>query len=148
MPDYVENGALVDLTDDVDFSLFDEDTMALSEVDGRYYSVPWLTLDTRTVYYNKDMFEEHGWEVPKTFSEFEDLLAEIKGEGITPISMALESWSLLFGFEPLLADMIRSTARNSRIIQTSLQQISRCVTACSSWLTGRMRDTSETTGRA
>ena len=49
------------------------------------------------------MFEEHGWEVPKTFSEFEDLLAEIKGEGITPISMALESWSLLFGFEPLLA---------------------------------------------
>lgn len=103
MPDYVDNGAIEDLTDKVDFSFFDDNALALSEIDGKYYSVPWMTLDTRTVFYNKDMFEEHGWEVPKTFSEFEDLLAEIKGEGITPISMALESWSLLFGFEPILA---------------------------------------------
>lgn len=103
MPDYVDNGAIEDLTDRVDFSFFDDNAMALSEIDGKYYSVPWMTLDTRTVYYNKDMFEEHGWEVPETFSEFEDLLEEIKGEGITPISMALESWSLLFGFEPILA---------------------------------------------
>lgn len=103
MPDYVENGALADLTDQVDFSFFDDSALALSEVDGKYFSVPWMTLDTRTVFYNKDLFEEHGWKVPKTFSEFEKLLADIKGEGITPISMALESWSLLFGFEPLLA---------------------------------------------
>lgn len=103
MPDYVENGALADLTEQVDFSFFDDSAMALSQVDGKYYSVPWMTLDTRTVFYNKDMFEEHGWKIPKTFSDFEKLLAEIKDEGITPISMALESWSLLFGFEPLLA---------------------------------------------
>lgn len=103
MPDYVANDAVADLTDKVDFSFFDDSAMALSEIDGKYYSVPWMTLDTRTVFYNKDMFEEHGWEIPATFSEFEDLLAQIKAEGITPISMALDSWSLLFGFEPILA---------------------------------------------
>lgn len=103
MPDYVANGAIEKLTNKVDFSFFDDSAMALSEIDGNYYSVPWMTLDTRTVFYNKDMFEEHGWKVPKTFSEFEKLLVEVKKADIIPISMALDSWSLLFGFEPLLA---------------------------------------------
>lgn len=103
MPDYVENGALADLKGAVDYSFFDESELALSKVGDGYYSVPWMAMDTRAVFYNKDMFAEHGWEIPKTFSEFETLLAAIKGEGITPISMALDSWSLLFAFEPVLS---------------------------------------------
>ncbi len=103
MEDYAENGALEDLTDLVDYSFISDSAMDLAEVDGSYYSVPWMTLDTRTVFYNKDMFEENGWEVPTTFSEFEDLLATIKASGITPISMALDEWCLLFCFEPMLA---------------------------------------------
>lgn len=103
MEDYAENGALVDLTDSVDYSFISDSAMDLAEVDGSYYSVPWMTMDTRTVFYNKDMFEEYGWEVPTTFSEFEDLLATIKAAGVTPISMALDEWCLLFAFEPILA---------------------------------------------
>ena len=60
-------------------------------------------MDTRTCYYNKDMFKENGWEVPKTFSEFEKLLAKIKDSGVTPISLAYDSWTMLFAFEPILA---------------------------------------------
>lgn len=103
MPDFAANGAVENLKDVVDFSFLSESAMELSEVDGGYYSVPWMTLDTRTCFYNKDMFKEHGWEIPTTFSEFEKLLSDIHKEGITPISMAYEPWSMLFVYEPLLS---------------------------------------------
>lgn len=103
MADYVANGALEDLTDALDFSFMTESAMELATIDGKAYSVPWLTMDTRTCYYNKDMFAENGWEVPKTFSEFETLLATIKDAGIIPISQANAAWDLLFIYEPVLS---------------------------------------------
>ena len=106
MPDLVENGVCLDLTDVVDVSFIEESSpnaLDLGEVDDGLYSIQWLTLDTRTCYYNKDMFEENGWEIPTTFSEFEELLATIKASGTTPIALALDSWCLLFAFEPILA---------------------------------------------
>ena len=103
MPGYVENGMVTDLSDSVDFSLMTDDAMKLSTVDGKQYSVPWLTMDTRACFYNKDMFEENGWKVPGTFSEFENLLATIKEAGITPISQCYEDWSLLFIWEPVMS---------------------------------------------
>ena len=104
MSDYVSNGVCEDLTDKVDYSLMPEAAMGLTVIDGKSYSVPWLTMDTRTVYYNIDMFEENGWVVPKTFSEFEELLATVKAAGITPISLCPNSsCTLLFAFEPILS---------------------------------------------
>jgi raffinose/stachyose/melibiose transport system substrate-binding protein len=103
LPDLVENQALADLKDDVDFSFIPDSAMELVEVDGDAYAVPWMTMDTRTCYYNKAMFEENGWKIPGTFSEFEALLAEIKGKGITPLSQAYDSWCMLFAYEPILA---------------------------------------------
>ena len=103
MANYQANGALEDLTDIVDFSAISDDAMTLAQIGDSYYSVPWLTMDTRTCYYNKDMFEENGWEIPTTFSEFEALLATIKDAGIIPISLSDTNWNLLFFFEPLLA---------------------------------------------
>jgi len=103
MPDLVSNDACADLTDLVDYSFISDAAMDLATMDDGIYSVPWMTLDTRTVFYNKDMFEENKWEVPTTFSEFEDLLADIKKAGITPISLAHDSWSALFAYEPVLA---------------------------------------------
>lgn len=103
MADLVSNGVCADLKDDVDYSFISEEAMDLAVIEEGIYSVPWLTLDTRTCFYNKDMFEENGWEVPKTFSEFETLLATIKEAGITPIAMAYAPWSLLFCYEPMLA---------------------------------------------
>ena len=77
--------------------------MKLATIDGKQYSVPWLTMDSRACFYNKDIFAENGWEVPKTFSEFEELLAKIKEAGITPISQCYEDWSLLFIWEPVMS---------------------------------------------
>lgn len=103
MLDFVANGVCEDLTDKVDYSFISDNAMKLATVDDGIYSVPWMTMDTRTVYYNKDMFEENGWEIPKTFDEFETLLGTIKDAGITPISLAYDSWCMLFAYEPILA---------------------------------------------
>lgn len=103
MGDMVANGAIMDLTNDVDYSLFDESALSRSIMDGKYYSIPWLTMDTRAVYYNIDMFEENGWKVPTTFSEFEALLATIDEAGIIPISANNEYFSMLFAYEPVLS---------------------------------------------
>ena len=104
MADYVANGICYDLTDSVDYGLFDESAMNLTKINNKSYSVPWLTLDTRAVYYNEDMFKENGWKVPETFSEFETLLGTIKEAGYTPVSLcANDPYCLLFAFEPLLA---------------------------------------------
>jgi raffinose/stachyose/melibiose transport system substrate-binding protein len=103
MADLVANDAVEDLTDVVDYSFITDSAMDLANIDGKSYSVPWLTMDTRTCYYNKDLFEENGWSVPTTFSEFETLLATVKEAGIIPISLANDSWALLFAYEPILA---------------------------------------------
>ena len=103
LPGYVANGMVEELTDTVDFSIMTDDAMKLATIDGKQYSVPWLTMDSRACFYNKDIFEENGWEVPKTFSEFEELLAKIKEAGITPISQGYGDWSLLFIWEPVMA---------------------------------------------
>lgn len=103
MPDFVKTGVCEDLTDKVDFSFISDNAMKLATIDDKAYSVPWMTMDTRTCYYNKDMFKENGWEIPKTFSEFEKLLAKIKDSGVTPISLAYDSWTMLFAFEPIPA---------------------------------------------
>lgn len=67
----------------------------------------WITDDGESVYcvpmasvihgfiYNKDMFEENGWEEPTTMDEFLALLAEIQAADITPLAIgSLEGWTL------------------------------------------------------
>lgn len=103
MSDFANNGVIEDLTDDVDYSFISDDAKELATVDGKLYSVPWMTLDTRTVFYNRDMFKDNNWETPKTFSDFEKLLKDIKSTGTTPISLCYDSWTMLFAYEPILA---------------------------------------------
>lgn len=103
MAAFVENGNCEDLTDIIDYSAIVDSAMPLTSIDGKNWSVPWMTMDTRTCYYNKDMFEENGWAVPTTFTEFTTLLETIKAAGITPISLSNTTWNLLFMYEPLLS---------------------------------------------
>lgn len=105
MQDYVKNDVLMDISD-LDFSALTEDSMKLATINDTVYSVPWLTMDTRACFYNKDLFTENGWEIPSKFSEFEDLLAKQKEAGVIPISFSPTSFgSVLFIFEPVLSAM-------------------------------------------
>ena len=69
--------------------------------EGNLYGVS-PTAEVVGVYYNKDIFAEHGWVVPTTFEEFETLLADIKAAGITPISFgSLDGWNLIHEYSAI-----------------------------------------------
>lgn len=69
--------------------------------DGATYGVPFA-YQTMQMFYNKTMFDEHGWEEPTTWDEFIDLQEEILDAGITPMALgAREDWVL-----PMFADIV------------------------------------------
>lgn len=55
----------------------------LGRVEGTLYSLP-QELETIILWYNKTLFEQHGWEPPKTLEELDALAAEIQAAGIIP----------------------------------------------------------------
>lgn len=54
-------------------------------VDGKNYLLS-CNENVGGLYYNKALFDEHGWQVPTTWDEFTALCAEIKAAGIAPIA--------------------------------------------------------------
>jgi raffinose/stachyose/melibiose transport system substrate-binding protein len=59
------------------------------------YAVPYMA-NAAGILYNKDMFEEHGWEIPTTWSEFTSLCEEIQAAGITPLYFGYkDTWTCL-----------------------------------------------------
>lgn len=48
------------------------------------YALPYIA-NAAGILYNKDMFEEHGWEIPETWDEFIALCEEIQASGIEPL---------------------------------------------------------------
>lgn len=104
MSELVKADALMDLTDEIDTSDLPDNCLTIGTIDGKLYSVPWSSVETRACYYNKDIFAENGWEIPKTFDGFQTLLQNIKDAGIIPISLdPNSSWDLLFAYEPVLS---------------------------------------------
>jgi raffinose/stachyose/melibiose transport system substrate-binding protein len=55
----------------------------LGRVEGTLYSLP-QELETIILWYNKSLFEEHGWEPPTTIDELIVLSDKIQAEGIIP----------------------------------------------------------------
>ncbi len=68
--------------------------------DGQIYAVP-LNIAAACVFYNKEIFEEAGVEVPTTYDELLDVCAKIKEAGYTPITISAgTAWclSMLAGY--------------------------------------------------
>ncbi len=70
---------------------FAEGSLDLGMAEGKLYSIP-TELETLVLYYNKTLFEEHGWEPPKTLDELMTLAATIQEAGIIPFSHANAEW--------------------------------------------------------
>ncbi len=63
-------------------------------IDGKTYGLVYNAL-YQGVYYNKDMFAENGWEVPKTQEELQVIIDDCKEKGITPFaSHMVDTWSI------------------------------------------------------
>ena len=110
---FVDSGILADLSD----------YEGLSEVKPAYldiieglefvptegtYGLPYVA-NAAGVLYNKDMFAEHGWEIPQTWDEFISLCEEIQNEGIQPLYFGYkDTWTCLAPWNALAVGLAPS----------------------------------------
>ena len=52
---------------------------------GKVYGIP-LLYSVYVVWYNKNLFEKHGWEVPQTWDQFHELCQKIRDVGLWPLA--------------------------------------------------------------
>lgn len=94
--EWAKAGTFEDLTGKDFLSNLKEGAAETYAVNDKIYSVP-LTNNAWGFFYNADKFKELGLEVPKTWADFEKLVATIKEKGETPFALALtqnDSWTL------------------------------------------------------
>ena len=69
------------------------------------YGVPYVA-NAAGVLYNRDLFEEHGWEIPETWDEFTALCEAIQAEGIQPLYFGFkDTWTCLAPWNALAVDL-------------------------------------------
>lgn len=96
---FVDGGRALDLTDYLmaddgewynSFITNQFETFTFGE---RIYGIP-LMMDGKSFYYNQDIFDELGLEVPENWDEFIAVLDVLKGSGYIPISLGnIEDWA-------------------------------------------------------
>lgn len=63
-------------------------------IDGKTYGLVYNAM-YQGVYYNKAMFKENGWEIPKTLDDLQVIIDDCKKKGITPFaSHMVDTWSI------------------------------------------------------
>lgn len=81
-----------------------DEALELVPTDGTY-AVPYVA-NAAGVLYNKDMFEEHGWEIPQNWEELIALCDEIKAEGILPFYFGFkDTWTCLAPWNAMAVDL-------------------------------------------
>ena len=111
-PDIVVIGGDMDYSNFLDSDLFYDisDLDVLSETKSSYldmdkqlefipqegtYALPYVA-NAAGILYNKDLFEEHGWKVPQTWSEFMALCEQIQSQGVQPVYFGFkDTWTCL-----------------------------------------------------
>lgn len=101
-----EAGYLMDLSD----LTFWDNVAESAKNDMSYNEVPYAVPDGISLlgtYYNKDMFQSNGLEVPTNWDDFMKCCQVLKDAGITPIVMGdKDSWVMQFGLYQLAANML------------------------------------------
>jgi raffinose/stachyose/melibiose transport system substrate-binding protein len=84
-----------------------EDELEFIPKDG-VYALPYVA-NAAGILYNKDMFDEYGWEIPETWDEFISLCDTIKGEGITPLYFGFkDTWTCLAPWNAIAVNLADS----------------------------------------
>jgi raffinose/stachyose/melibiose transport system substrate-binding protein len=72
------------------------------------YALPYVA-NAAGILYNKDMFEEHGWEIPTTWTEFTELCEQIQSEGIQPLYFGFkDTWTCLAPWNAMAVGLVDS----------------------------------------
>jgi raffinose/stachyose/melibiose transport system substrate-binding protein len=70
---------------------FAKGSLNLGMANGKLYSIP-SEIETLVLYYNKTLFEQNGWEPPKTLDELNALAEQIDAAGVIPFAHANAEW--------------------------------------------------------
>ena len=77
------------------------------------YALPYAA-NAAGILYNKDMFEQNGWEIPETWSEFIALCEEIKKSGTYPLYLGYkDTWTCLAPWNALAVGLAPSDVCSS-----------------------------------
>ncbi len=69
------------------------------------YGLPYAA-NAAGILYNKDMFEQHGWETPETWNEFTALCEQIQSEGVQPLYFGFkDTWTCLAPWNALAVSL-------------------------------------------
>ncbi len=80
------------------------EALELVPKDGTYI-LPYAA-NAAGILYNRDMFAEHGWEVPETWGELMELCEEIKAEGILPFYFGFkDTWTCLAPWNAMAVEL-------------------------------------------
>ncbi|MFY0679936.1 MAG: extracellular solute-binding protein [Thalassovita sp.] len=100
-----ENGRIVALEDNwtaIKDDIWPGIQSVATEPDGKVYSVPYSMLPT-TFWYNKEVFDTHGLEIPQTWDQLMAAAETLKAADVTPFVLGTKlGWEPLFWFDYLV----------------------------------------------
>ncbi len=125
---YVDADILSDVSDypglaDIKDSYVDIlEALEITPKDGTY-GVPYVA-NAAGILYNRDMFEEHGWEIPESWDELIALCEEIQAEGILPFYFGFrDTWTCLAPWNSLAVDLAPAdTCQNVNAGETTFSE--------------------------
>lgn len=86
----------VDLSDQPWVERVNETTLEALSKNGKVYAAPFTGANAIGVLYNKDVFEEHGLEIPKSYEEMEEVCKTLKEAGVIPFYFGVaDSWTTM-----------------------------------------------------
>jgi raffinose/stachyose/melibiose transport system substrate-binding protein len=110
---FVDAGILADVSDyaglgDIKQAYLDTDeALELVPTDG-IFGVPYVA-NAAGILYNKDMFEEHGWQIPTTWKELIALCEQIQADGELPFYFGFkDTWTCLAPWNAMAVDIAPS----------------------------------------
>lgn len=69
------------------------------------YIVPYVA-NAAGILYNREMFAEHGWQIPETWEELNQLCEEIQSEGILPFYFGMkDTWTCLAPWNAMAVEL-------------------------------------------
>lgn len=82
--------------------------------EGKLYGLPRNT-DVMAFYYNKAIFEEHGWKVPQTYAQLNQLAKDITAEGMIPCSMdGADKWPISIYYQDIVTKILGDSQQDVR----------------------------------
>ena len=86
-----------------------DESLELVPTDG-IFAVPYVA-NAAGILYNRDMFEEHGWQIPKDWAELNALCESIQAEGILPFYFGFKDiWTCLAPWNSMAVDLAPADA--------------------------------------